>query len=243
MQDTHIWNKFNLYCRKVVFLLGLFLCFQNTSFGQASKVKVNLPNYDNRKIHYGFQLGINYTTFRLSQSQAFLESDTIQRVYARGSNGFALGFLFNYRLAEFFDLRFTPYVGFYERVIRFEIKDVEEPSDAIFQSSIIELPWMVKYKSARRGNYRMYMLGGMKMSAEVGAKKKQQKSTKLSTNSVDWSIEYGLGLDIYYPLFKFSPELRFSYGLSNLFVKDDNIFSRNIDRLSTFTTTLFFFFE
>lgn len=242
MQTTHFWHKFDIHCGKIILLLFFTVLYNFDAVSQINR-RINLQNYDEKKIHYGFQLGINYTTFRLNQSEFFLDTDTVQGVYAQGSNGFALGFLFNYRLAEFFDVRFTPYVGFYERKIRFELKNLEEPLDAAFQSSIIELPIVVKYKSARRGNHRMYMIGGVKYSAEVGARRRQQQETDLRTSNSDISIEYGIGLDIYYPLFKLSPELRFSYGLSNVFLPDDNIFSNNIERMSTFTTTLFFFFE
>ena len=119
----------------------------------------------------------------------------------------------------------------------------EEPILAQFQSSIIELPFVLKYKSSRRGNNRMYMFGGFKTSVEVGGKKKQRTSTQLTTKSLDFSLDYGLGVDIYYELFKLSPEIRFSYGLRNLFVPDTNLFSQNLDGLSTFTTTFFLYFE
>lgn len=105
------------------------------------------------------------------------------------------------------------------------------------------MPFVLKYKSSRRGNNRMYMFGGFKTSVEVGGKKKARTSTQLTTKSVDYSIEYGIGVDIYYELFKLSPEIRFSYGLKNLFVADDNLYSENISELSTFTTTFFLYFE
>lgn len=87
------------------------------------------------------------------------------------------------------------------------------------------------------------MIGGLKPGIEVGARKRERRNDQLRTQSLDLSIDYGFGLDIYYPLFKFSPELRFSLGLSNLFNEDDNIFSNSIDGLSTYTVTLYLLFE
>ena len=241
MSTINFRNQQYLRCGKIGAAI-FFILVVSLGFGQVSK-KINLAHYDDGAIHYGFQLGLNRTGFRIRQSDQFVATDTIQALYGTSSPGFSLGFLFNYRLADFFDVRFTPYVGFYERRINFDINLSDEPILAQFQSSIIELPVVFKYKSSRRGNNRMYMLGGLKTSVEVGGKKKQLTSTQLTTRSVDLSFEYGVGVDIYYELFKLSPEIRFSYGLRNLFIPDDNLYSENISELSSFTTTFFLYFE
>lgn len=224
-------------------LVGFCVLIVSLSVRAQVNTHYNLPNYDNRKLHYGFQLALNYSGFKVKQSSHFVNQDTVQSVRGIGSGAFALGFILNYRLSDFFDARFLPTVAFYERTIRYQFKSVEEPIDAIFESSFIELPLLLKYKSYRRKNLRMYMIGGLKPGIEVGARKRERRNDQLRTQSLDLSIDYGFGLDIYYPLFKFSPELRFSLGLSNLFNEDDNIFSNSIDGLSTYTVTLYLLFE
>ena len=242
MQNIDVRNKFYICGRKIALILSLFI---GTTLIAQTKTKINLVNYDKRKIHYGFQLGLNYSTFRIKQSEDFVTRDTFQTVRGVASTGFALGFLFNYRLGEFFDLRFTPHVGFYERTVRYVFNERPVPVDLIFQSSIIELPLVFKYKSDRRKNTRLYMVSGIKSSIEVGARRRQSQSGLFKTNNVDLSLEYGLGLDMYYPLFKFAPELRFSYGLSNLFLLDNSssLFADPLQRISTYTVALFLYFE
>lgn len=248
MQGINIWDKLNIYSReKIIFLL--FLLCGVLGFSQSSHnapVVINLPTYDDRLIHYGFQLGLAHSGFRLKHNERFLDQDVVDKVYPEASKGFTIGFLFNLRVSDLSDLRFAPYVGFYDRKINFVYQD-ETKKDALasFQSSTIELPLLYKFKSARRGNTRMYMIGGLKTSIEVGAKKKQKEALNITSKPVGFSLEYGLGLDIYYPLFKFAPELRFSYGLTNLFVEDtkNELTYNSIGRISPYTVSLIFFFE
>jgi hypothetical protein len=61
----------------------------------------------------------------------------------------------------------------------------------------------------------MYVMGGVKLGIEANVKK---KSTALSANTADLSLEYGFGLEQYFQFFKFTPEIRFSHGLLNLYV-------------------------
>jgi len=61
----------------------------------------------------------------------------------------------------------------------------------------------------------MYVMGGLKLGIEANVKK---KSTALSANTADLSLEYGFGLEQYFQFFKFTPEIRFSHGLMNLYV-------------------------
>lgn len=147
------------------------------------------------------------------------------------------------RLAEYFDLRLLPNVAFYERKIRYRFPNVSQPVDAIFESSFIEFPLLLKYKAHRRANHRMYMVGGFKYGIEVGGKKDEKKKSQLRTTGSDFALDIGFGVDKYYPLFKFSPELRFAIGLKNLHNKDDNIFSNSIERMKTYTVTLYLHFE
>ena len=74
-------------------------------------------------------------------------------------------------------------------------------------------------------------------------KKEEKKASQLRTTGSDVAIDVGFGIDIYYPLFKFSPELRFSLGLKNLHNKDENIYSSSIQELKTYTVTLYLLFE
>ena len=89
----------------------------------------------------------------------------------------------------------------------------------------------------------MYMIAGIKPSVEVGSKKGEIQDDRLRSTTFDFSVEYGFGFDLYYPLFKFSPEVRFSHGFSNLRNVDPNTYSKSIEKMYTHTVTFYFNFE
>lgn len=213
----------------------------------------NLVAYDNRFLHYGFFLALNRSAFTAKTSPFFneqLDDTTLkadQRLYSvnpRRFVGFTTGFIVNFRLAEFFDLRVLPTVSFYQRFVDFRFQNdsiVTELKQSTF--SFVEMPVMIKYKSVRRNNTRMYMIAGIKPAFEVGSKKKEIQEDRLRARTFDVNIDYGFGFDFYYPLFKFSPEIRFSHGLLNLKNPDPNPYAKSIKKLSTHTITLYLNFE
>lgn len=251
MQKINIRRKFALHLQKIN-LLGLLIVASSTNlFAQDASFKDreskwssnNLPNYDNRWLHYGFSLALNNTRFKPTVSNYYLSAaDSVVSLTGTRNTGFSLGFILNMKMTDFLDLRLLPTVSFYQRDVNYIFKNKFAITQST-ESTFIEIPLVVKYKSQRRGNFRMYMVGGLKAAIEAGAKKKEKKDTELRSNNYDLSVEYGFGLDIYYPLFKFSPEIRFSHGLLNMLEIDNNIYSKNLDRLSTHTVSLYLHFE
>ena len=213
----------------------------------------NLVAYDNRKLHYGFFLALNRSGFRAHASPYFntqltdttLRPDTrLLAINPRASIGFTTGFILNIRLFDLLDVRVLPTVSFYQRYVQFRYQNdsiVTELKQSTF--SFIELPILMKFKSQRRNNTRMYILAGLKPSVEVGSKKGEIQEDRLRSTTFDLNVEYGFGFDFYYPLFKFSPEIRFSHGFNNLRNVDPNPYSRSISRMYTHTVTLYFNFE
>src|SRR3546814_6421120 len=108
---------------------------------------------------------------------------------------------------------------------------------------MVELPLLLKYKSERRGNIRMYMIGGVKPALEASGKKKvESRSSSLGITGTNLSLEAGFGFDLYYPLFKFSPELRFSRGIVNILENTSNKYGQPLERNNTNTITLYLLF-
>lgn len=216
---------------------------------------INLPNYDTRRFHFGFFLALNYGGFRARRSDYFASQiqDTTNKarfasVNPQPSPGFTTGFIVSMHLNELWELRFHPQVSFYQRTVEYTYVNKDTlipPSMELAQStfSFIELPLLVKVKSVRRRNARMFLTGGLKPCFEVGSKRKEISPSNLRTNTVDLQVDYGFGLDLYYPLFKFSPEIRFSHGLLNMAYDDPNPFRKSLARLYTHTVTLYFNFN
>jgi hypothetical protein len=214
----------------------------------------NLPAYDERRIHYGFYVGTNVSTFAIEPSQNFV-NQLKDSVFAADSSvftsinhvpniGFTTGFIFNVRLSENLDFRILPSVSFFSRFVEFKRRDGREFNMLNkFTFSFIELPMLFKFKSQRRHNTRAYLLAGIKPSWEVGSRRDEQGIDELRANSSDFSVDLGGGFDFYYPYFKFSPEVRFSFGLSDLKYPDNNKFARAVGRMNTYTVSFILNFE
>lgn len=242
MEKINFWHKLDLHRNKIIFAFCCLALFAGPARGQIKRTQTNLPNYDDRKLHYGFTLGINTTRYKLLHSERFVREDTAISALAPRSTGFSLGFILNYKIADYFTVRLLPTVSFYERRVNYILKGGTGASQ-VTESTFVEFPLMGQYRSERRGNLRMYMTAGLKAGIEAGAKKKEKKETDLRVNNYDLSFDYGFGLDIFYPFFKFSPEIRFSHGLLNLLNDDPNVYSQSLNRISTHTVSLFLHFE
>ena len=227
----------------------LTLLLVSASAVQAQKktrwVKKNNPNYDEKKLTYGFLIGLHTTAYQIKYSDPFVTQsfDTVSAVLPEWSPGFSLGFIVNYRLAEFLDIRLTPEVAFYEHKLKYVYTD-ETSQEQLVETTMVEFPILLKYRSARRGNVRMYMIGGVKPGFEASGKKDIQTVTSgLEVKGTNLSLEAGFGFDLYYPLFKFSPEIRFSRGIANILSNTTNVYGQPLSRVNTNTITVYLLFQ
>lgn len=250
MQTADIRNKLNIHWPKIILLGALLCCALSESHAQKQQqtrwVKRNNPNYDQRKLTYGFLIGLHTTAYQIKYSDNFVSQsfDTLYAVEPEWSPGFSLGFIVNYRLADFFDLRLTPKVAFYEHRLRYLFTDDAKTEQALVETTMVEFPLLLKYKSERRENLRMYMIGGIKPGIEASGKKEiENVTTELEVTGANLSLDVGFGLDIYYPLFKFSPEIRFSKGIVNVLDNRNNIYGAPLERVNTNTITVYLLFQ
>lgn len=227
--------------------------YKNNAAGSFSPRQNPQQNQDRRKFHYGFYVGLNSNSFMTVKSEAYTSSPAFSNLIGinpKSSLGFSLGFLVSYRLGDHWDLRFTPGVGFYERSLDYIYRDFATNTDTTInqniESTMVELPFLVRFKSQMRGpkdrQWGMYMVAGVKPAINITCQKEQDPSL-LRTNAFDCSIEYGIGIDKKYQYFRFSPELRFSFGVLNRLIQDDNGFSLGLKNLNTNTVSLIFHFQ
>lgn len=244
MYSINIWHKFNLLGKKIVFLvLGILL--YSSSFAQSDSELYN-PRYDERKvITYGFSLGFQSTSYRLKYSDFFVDPamDSVHSILPKSRPGFKLGFIVNFKLAQFLDLRITPTVSFAEYILEYNFVGGDQFTELV-ESTGVEFPILFKYKSQRRNNLRMYLIWGITPIIEAAGKSSLEEDlTRLQIEKFNANLELGFGLDMYYPLFKFSPEVRFAYGLVNILSPLENDKSAGIDELRTKTLSFYFHFQ
>lgn len=238
MHTTHFWNKLHLHWRKVGLLLFFSLLFSE-GFAQRQWSLFNSSGGDNQTFSYGFFLAGHTSSLRIKYSDAFLdsqvpESGTIRSIMPSYSPGFALGFLLTTRLHDQVNILITPKVGFYEyrtdvqfygptntldpSIIQTDgtVYDYQAPLTFLTEETLVELPILFKYKSHRFNNTRMFFVGGVNPQIRTKQQDEADEDDIVLTGK-DLAVELGMGFDLYFKYFKFSPEIRFSHGLRNLY--------------------------
>jgi hypothetical protein len=247
MQTSNIWHKLYLYGPKITALLLVLVSVGHDGYSQKKRwVNKNNPNYDERKLSYGFLIGLHTTAYQIKYADRFVtpDLDMLYSVEPGWSAGFSLGFIVNYRITDLLDFRVTPKVAFYEHTLRYRYTDDTPSETKLVETTMVELPFLLKYKSERRGNLRMYMIGGIKPGLEASGKKNMENaSSTLGITGMNLSMDAGFGFDLYYPLFKFSPELRFSRGIVNILENTTNKYGQPLSRVNTNTITLYLLFQ
>ena len=232
---------------KYFFILLLFLG-ANDSYGQKIKKLQNLVRYDFQKLHFGFTIGINNLNFNIKKNSNTLTNDSLLTLLPNSQKGFNLGIVSNLRIGRFTDLRFIPTLVFGERNLNYVFIDnngVNYKRVKRIESTLIDFPINIKYKSARYNNFRTYVIGGIKYSLDVASQEKindeGQEIVKLMEN--DLMGEIGFGFDFYLEYFKFSPQIKLSHGILNLLSNDDTVYTQSINHLSTNGWMISFTFE
>jgi hypothetical protein len=222
------------------FLIGPVLCLAQLRGG------LNKEDHDDKPYHFGINLGINRSHFNFFHHPLFLQRDSVMVVESVNSTGLNLAWLVDKRLSDHFNLRTFPLnLTFTEKAFQYVLKYPDRPlgEDSLttkkVQSISMTLPLQLKFSSDRIGNFKVYMLGGIKaeydLAANAGAKKAENL---IKLNRFDYGLEAGLGFHFYYPYFVLTPELKIGWGLNNLHSRDANLkFSNVIDKINSRTIT------
>ena len=234
--------------KKYLFILIILFGAINT-YAQKHKKVQNLARYDHKKLHFGFTLGVNELNFNLQKNSNVINNDSLLTLYAKKQKGFNLGIVSNLRIGKYTDLRFIPTLVFGERHLEYSFIDtnISVISEEIkkIESTLIDFPVYIKYKSERYNNFRTYVLGGIKYSMDIASQDEiddeGEEIVKLKKH--DLMGEIGFGIDFYLEYFKFSPQIKLSYGFINLMKKDESIYSNALNSLSTNGWILSFTFE
>ncbi|WP_420150417.1 outer membrane beta-barrel protein [Spirosoma sp.] len=231
--------------RYVALIILTLLLFQSNSQAQSSYkyVRKHLERYDDKAIHYGFFFAAPINRFSITHSPAFLKADSAYRIYSPNKPNFRVGFVINAFLNDRFDFRLTPSVSLVSREVHYDYPNSESKTETR-ESTWLDFPMLLKYKSERRNNSRMYLVAGGTFSIQTNVRKKEnQGQSRLSTGNMDFAVEYGVGFEQFFEFFKFAPELRFSHGLVNLYQPSNNAAGVGISKLTTHSVTLLLNFE
>ncbi len=234
--------------RKSLLYFILFFTFTNSVNAQLRPRQKNLPRYDNKKMHFGFTLGVNSLDFRIKHNDEVIYQDSLYVLQSNNQKGFNLGIVSNFRMGKYTDFRFVPAIVFGERRLLYSFSDtnniISTETKAI-ESTLLDFPFYVKYKSERYNNFRSYVLFGIKYSLDIASQKDivNEDFVVLKLQPHDLTGEIGFGMDFYLEYFKFSPQIKVSAGVLNLLSKDESVYTTSIKNLYTNGWMLSFTFE
>ena len=239
--------------RKFHFLLLplIALCLAGPASAQRTGVKVqNLPNFDLRRFHFGFLLSYNTSDFFMTLKPSAPFADSVLVIDHMKQPGFNLGIVASLNMTNNLSLRFLPTLAFEDRILKYSFRK-PDGKVANFQkpieSTYLEFPLLLKFRSDRINNFAVYVIGGGKFGIDMASQRDVDNSIDedivVKLDKYDYGVEVGGGIDMFLPYFKFGIELKTGIGFPNVLVDDGTRFSTPIQSLRTKTYVLTFTFE
>ncbi len=211
------------------------------------KKQLNLSKYDRKMFHFGFALGMNYTDIAVKLKENIQNLDSVYVVEPKGAIGFNLNIVSDMRLGEHFNMRFLPGISFVGRSMEYTLLERDTVTvvyDKPVNSVYLEMPLYFKFRSRRINNWRVYLIGGGKFQYDMATKedvKTDEVILKMKREDYTWDL--GVGVDFYLEYFKMSTEVKMAFGLNNLLVEDQTVFTNSIESLKSKTFLFSIYFE
>jgi hypothetical protein len=221
-----------------IFSLFLSLLFLSLSiYSQKNNAKIsNLQNFDQKKLHFGYYVGVNNYNYKLDY---ILNPE--KKTLISDQTGINVGLIGDLKLKKNLNLRFEP--GLYTNksdIVFYDRKNFTKNSDTLrsIKSTYIHLPLLIKYSAKRYNNLKPYVLAGLSTSFNLSSNQNSPEDNnndvfRLKTNT--FYYELGFGIDFYLQYFKFSPSIRGVFSLKNELVPDldpNSPWTGNIDKMS-----------
>ena len=227
-----------------------------------AQVAQNRPYIDDKRFHFGFQLGVNFSSFSVTDSELPITNPVTGETeiyHARVSSilpGFHVGFISDLRLCKFLNLRFCPGMQFTSRTLTYKTESGnpvqgtpgKRGANIDVLAMPVYLPLYLKWSAEREGNYRPYVIGGGGVSFNVS----RDREKPVLLNLMDYFCEVGFGVDLYFRWFKFCPELTYRIGFANQLypstdrmelAPQDAFYTDALSRLTSHSICLTFNFE
>ncbi|MCP3929933.1 MAG: PorT family protein [Bacteroidetes bacterium] len=235
-----------IHWRKVVFSILLTGIFLGSSFAQTAKGNYNFLDFQQKPYYFGITLAMNTSNYNIFRSKEFIQNDSIINIESITGPGFNLGIVTNLKIGNYFDFRFLPTLSFAERNIRYGRDSKIAPlSKRKIESVFVEMPFHVRYKSQPFKDMRLFVIAGVKYSFDVASDSRtRQADTLVKVSPTDFQLETGAGIQIFFPYFIFSPEIKISHGIGNTLLYDGNLEESTVlEKILSRTFTLSFHFE
>ena len=221
--------------KKNLFLAGLSFFIVSLTFAQKDRIEL-LPTFDNNKLHFGFYLGVNKNSFKISYKKFNYDDvnkEPIVSLTAEPSYGFNIGLVADYKLLENLNLRFEPGLMSNTKNLTYTnngsvIFDGDPPDYTIafreVPGTYLRLPLLLKYSTERLDNMRAYVIGGVSYDYNFSSNQNNTSDNfdrEFRMKRHNYMYEVGVGVDLYLYYFKFSPSIRGIFAINNEIVPDN----------------------
>ncbi len=248
MDTSKPWNMHNLSCFKIIAFVILACLVQPTSVDAQIKAKDNYNYKDFQRKNYYFgisPLGVSNANFKINRSGQFMANDSINVVESSSRPGYVINLIANIKIGEYFDFRFLPGFAFLFRELTYESQN--NTYFKRIESVNLEVPMLLRFKSAPYRDKRLFVIGGVKYSYDVASNSKVRADNAAELVQIsphDFALEVGAGMQFFFPYFIFSPEIKVSHGIGNIHIFKNNLDeSKVLDQLLSRVLQISFHFE
>ena len=232
--------QFYSFARLKLKIQILVVCLSFFSVGYGQKYGKNYPSFDRKHLHFGFALGANTSDFRYRINIDSAFADSITNIDIRKQPGFNLGIIGSWDIADFFHVRFIPSLSFQERLFTYTYYDFVNKEmrsrDNRLESTYLDFPILLKFRTKRINNFAAYAIGGMQYSLDLASQKDVDQSLGdpiVKIQQHDFQYQVGGGFDFWLPYFKFGLELKVSNGIKNVVIQDNSFFMNPLGSLKS----------
>jgi hypothetical protein len=238
MIDVKVLSGDLYFFRKSIALSLVGCIFSLGAFGQHREE--NRPNHDDWPYYFGMSISYNTSTLHPSKHPTFLQNDSVLAVEPGSSGGIALGLVGTLQLSRRFSLRANPQLiiggaKYFTYSLKYPTLDESFIEKKTLPSTIVSFPFQAKFNSDRLGNFRTYLMAGVKYDIDLASNSQARNAEDLvKLNKSDFGIEAGIGFNFFFRFVTFSPEIKISNGLSNIHSRDVNLkYSNVLDKLQS----------
>lgn len=242
LEVTQFRNLRHLSGRKIILSLAFCFCILAAQ-AQINGKSYNYLDFQKKPYYFGITFGFNNSGYKINHSPNFINNESIYIAEGASGTGLEVHMVTNLKIGEYFDFRFIPGVSLVERTFEFEDSN-NAITKAKIESVFADFPFQIRYKSAPYKDKRAFVTAGIKYAYDVQSNSKtQQANSLIKINPHDFQFEIGGGFQIFLPYIIVSPELKFSQGINNILIYNDNlnearILDKVLSRVFTFSIHL-----
>lgn len=212
----------------------------------------HLNTFDNRRFHWGIQVGYTQSKFDLHYTENDSIRQTILGTTSYYSPGFHINLVGDLRMGDYLNLRLLPGITLISRDMAYSWSEEytsthwKYDTHRTVESVYGEIPIELKIRAKRYADFRPYLTAGGSWGFDFASLRKNKNNSDESIirlNATDLRYTMGVGFDFFLSYVKFAIELKMAFGIPDLRIIDDDLYTLSTTDLRSRTFMLSFTFE